>query len=102
MVVLAPHAEAAVTCGLVSGKVAACIGFLRGGPGPSPACCGGIRALNSAAATPADRKTACTCLKSAAASIKGMNYGKAAALPGACGVRIPYPISPNTNCNAVH
>lgn len=99
MMVAAPLAEA-ITCGLVASKLAPCIGYLQGAPGPSAGCCGGIKGLNSAAASPADRKTACTCLKSAAASMKGINYGKAASLPRQCGVSIPYAISPNTNCNA--
>ncbi|MCE3052255.1 tyrosine protein phosphatase, partial [Datura stramonium] len=51
--------------------------------------------------TPADRKTACTCLKSAANTIKGINAGKAAGLPAACGVNIPYKISPSTDCSKV-
>ena len=102
MMVAAPLAEAAVTCGTVSSGVAPCIAYLKGGPGPSAACCAGIKSLNSAAATPADRKTACNCLKGAAARIPGINYGMAGSLPGKCGVSIPYPINPSTNCNAVH
>ncbi|XP_021766645.1 non-specific lipid-transfer protein-like [Chenopodium quinoa] len=101
-VVAAPLAEAAINCGLVSGKVGPCISFLKGGPGPSGPCCAGIKSLNQAAATPADRKTACNCLKTASRAISGINYGKAASLPGMCGVKIPYAISPNTNCNAIH
>ncbi|CAO2839176.1 unnamed protein product [Amaranthus hypochondriacus] len=103
MMVAAPFAEAAISCGTVASKVAPCIAYITGkGPGPSAGCCGGIKALNAAASTPADRKTACNCLKSAAGSIKGLNYGMAASLPSKCGVSIPYAISPNTNCNAVH
>ncbi|KNA03967.1 hypothetical protein SOVF_204070 [Spinacia oleracea] len=101
IVVAAPYAEAGITCGMVSSKLAPCIGYLKGGP-LGGGCCGGIKALNAAAATTPDRKTACNCLKSAANAIKGINYGKAAGLPGMCGVHIPYAISPSTNCNAVH
>ncbi|KAG9443606.1 hypothetical protein H6P81_014946 [Aristolochia fimbriata] len=100
--VLAPHAEAAVTCGSVATAVAPCLGYLRGTGGAPPAgCCSSIRGLNAAAKTPAERKTACNCLKSAAGSISGLNYGLAARLPAACGVNIPYKISPSTNCNQV-
>ncbi|XP_021766637.1 non-specific lipid-transfer protein-like [Chenopodium quinoa] len=102
IVVAAPLAEAAVTCGLVSSKVAQCIPYLKGGAAPTPGCCTGIKALNSAAATAADKKIACGCLKSAAAAISGIDYSKAAGLPGKCGVSIPYAISPSTNCNAIH
>ncbi|XP_021723220.1 non-specific lipid-transfer protein-like [Chenopodium quinoa] len=102
IVVAAPLAEAAITCGMVSGKVAPCISYLKGGPGPSGPCCAGIKSLNQAAASGADKKAACICLKNAAHAIPGINYGKANGLPGMCGVRIPYSISPNTNCNAIH
>ncbi|KAK4377435.1 hypothetical protein RND71_003731 [Anisodus tanguticus] len=69
------------------------------GHGPLGSCCGGVKGLLGAAKTPADRKTACTCLKSAANSIKGIDASKAAGLPGACGVKIPYKISPSTDCS---
>nr|BAI94497.1 lipid transfer protein [Dianthus caryophyllus] len=102
IVMTAPYATEALTCGQVSGSLASCISYLKGAPGPSGACCGGIKRLNGMAQTPPDRKTACGCLKSAAAAISGINYGLANALPGKCGVSIPYPISPNTDCSRVH
>ncbi|KAM3338931.1 non-specific lipid-transfer protein 2 [Capsicum galapagoense] len=97
MVVVAPHAEA-LTCGQVTGGVAPCLPYLTG-RGPLGGCCGGIKGLLGAAKTPADRKTACTCLKSAANAIKGIDVAKAAGLPAACGVNIPYKISPSTDCS---
>jgi len=100
MAVAAPHADAAgLTCGVVSSYMAQCVPYLTGGPGPSPACCNGIKDLVSAASTPQDRKTACGCLKSAAASTKGINYSTADALPGKCGVNVPYTIRPSTDCS---
>ncbi|KAG9443607.1 hypothetical protein H6P81_014947 [Aristolochia fimbriata] len=100
--VLGPYAQAAVTCGSVAGAVGQCLGYLRGTGGAPPAgCCSGIRGLKAAANTPADRKTACNCLKSAARGISGLNYGLAAALPGKCGVSIPFKISPSTDCSKV-
>lgn len=102
LVVAAPLAEATVTCGSVSKNVAQCITFLKGGVSPSVACCSGVKTLNSIASTPADRKTACGCLKSAAASIEGINYKNAAQLPAKCGVKISYAISPNTDCSKVN
>ncbi|XP_047254554.1 non-specific lipid-transfer protein 2-like isoform X2 [Capsicum annuum] len=78
MVVVAPYA-AALSCGQVTSAMAPCVPYL----------------------TPADRKTACTCLKSAANAIKGIDAGKAAGLPAACGVNIPYKISPSTDCSKV-
>ena len=94
--------EAALTCGQVSGKVLPCLNYLKnGGPAPPPNCCNGIRDLNNAAKTTADRQTACRCLKSTAGSVPGLNYGLAAALPGKCGVNVPYKIGPSTDCARV-
>ncbi|KAF3674251.1 Non-specific lipid-transfer protein 2 [Capsicum annuum] len=55
------------------------------GRGPLGGFCGGVKGLMGAAKTTADRKTACTCLKSAANIIKGIDAGKAAGLPTTCG-----------------
>ncbi|XP_071720062.1 non-specific lipid-transfer protein Lac s 1-like [Rutidosis leptorrhynchoides] len=103
MVVLAPHAEATITCGQVASSLVPCLIYLRtGNPGPSPGCCNGVKSLNRAAATPADRKTACGCLKSASNSYPGIQPAYAASLPGRCGVNIPYKISPNVDCSKVN
>ncbi|XP_006355281.1 non-specific lipid-transfer protein 2-like [Solanum tuberosum] len=99
VVALAPHAEA-LSCGQVTSGLAPCLPYLQG-RGPLGGCCGGVKGLLGAAKTPADRKTACTCLKSAASAIKGIDVGKAAGIPSACGVNIPYKISPSTDCSKV-
>ncbi|KAL9677011.1 hypothetical protein QQ045_005235 [Rhodiola kirilowii] len=99
MIVAQPFAaQAAITCGTVASSLRPCIPYLQKGGAVPPACCGGVRSLLAAANTPKDRQTACTCLKAAAGSIKGINQSNAAGLPRACGVSIPYAISPNTNC----
>ncbi|KAK8556549.1 hypothetical protein V6N13_064571 [Hibiscus sabdariffa] len=100
LVVGAPSAQG-ITCGQVTSSLAPCIRYLRTGGAVPPACCSGIKALNSAAKTTADRQTACNCIKSASGSISGINYGLAAGLPGKCGVSIPYKISPSTDCKSV-
>ncbi|KAB1768478.1 hypothetical protein FKQ75_29780, partial [Klebsiella pneumoniae] len=96
-----PAVVEGLTCGQVTGKVGSCLGYLRSGGSPAPACCAGVKGLNALAKTPADRKQACSCLKQLAASVKGINYGSASSLPGKCGVKIPYPISPSTDCSRV-
>ena len=101
MVVVAPYAEA-LTCGQVANSLAPCIGYLTKGGGVPPACCNGVKGLNNAAKTPADRKAACVCLKSASSSISGIDLNNAASLPGKCGVSIPYKISPSTDCSKVN
>ncbi|KAI5391397.1 hypothetical protein KIW84_076267 [Lathyrus oleraceus] len=101
VVVSAPMAEAAISCGAVTGAIAPCFAYLKGAPAPSLQCCAGVRRLNGSAQTIADRKAVCNCLKSGAGSVPGLKSGNVAALPGKCGVRLPFAISPSTNCNAI-
>ncbi|EAZ19434.1 non-specific lipid-transfer protein 2B precursor [Oryza sativa Japonica Group] len=98
-----PHTTmAAISCGQVNSAVSPCLSYARGGSGPSAACCSGVRSLNSAATTTADRRTACNCLKNVAGSISGLNAGNAASIPSKCGVSIPYTISPSIDCSSVN
>ncbi|KAE8717589.1 Non-specific lipid-transfer protein [Hibiscus syriacus] len=103
MLVVEPMATTALTCGDVAGLAAGCLGYLqnRGGRRPSSACCNGVRNLNRRARTTRDRRTVCRCLQTAARTISGVNYRLAESLPARCGVRIPFKISPSTNCNRV-
>ncbi|MQK21541.1 hypothetical protein EI013_24525 [Escherichia coli] len=99
-VVSAPIAQA-ITCGQVVSSLSACIGYLTSG-GPVPGgCCGGVKNLLALSPTPADRKTACNCLKQAAKNIPRYNDQNAESLPGKCGVNIPYKISTSTNCATI-
>ncbi|XP_059668135.1 non-specific lipid-transfer protein 1-like [Cornus florida] len=101
IVVTAPQAEAAMTCGTVVTSLTPCLGYLRsGGAVPAP-CCSGVKSLYSAASTTTDRQTACRCMKSAATGIAGINMANASGLPAKCGVNIPYKISPSTDCSKV-
>jgi hypothetical protein len=100
VVLLAATSEAAVTCGQVTSAISPCLSYARGqGSAPSSGCCSGVRSLNNAARTSADRRTACNCLKSAARSISGLNAGNAASIPSKCGVNVPYTISTSTDCS---
>ncbi|GMI96025.1 ARABIDOPSIS THALIANA LIPID TRANSFER PROTEIN 1, lipid transfer protein 1, LIPID TRANSFER PROTEIN 1 [Hibiscus trionum] len=103
MLVVEPMATTALTCGDVMSETAACIEYLqnKGGKSPPSGCCDGIRNLNNQARTTRDRQTACRCLQTAAKAMRGINYRLAEKLPAKCGVRIPYKISPSTNCNRV-
>nr|AAA73947.1 lipid transfer protein [Brassica oleracea var. italica] len=105
MIVAGPiTSKAALSCGTVNTNVAACIGYLTVGALPR-ACCTGVSKLNSIARTTPDRQQACRCLKTAASALgSGLNAGRAAGLPKACGVNVPFPISLLTrciNCNSV-
>ena len=61
--------------------------------GPIGQCCYGVRSLDAAA-----RRFACGCLKSAAASVTGLNLATAAKIPARCAVNIP-PISASVDCS---
>ncbi|XP_052171926.1 non-specific lipid-transfer protein 1-like [Diospyros lotus] len=101
VLVAPPLAEAAISCGQVRSTLAPCISYLENGGAPTGKCCSGVAALNNAAKTTPDRQQACKCLQQAAVSIPAIKENFAAALPGKCGVSIPYKISRSTNCAAV-
>ncbi|CAO2143060.1 unnamed protein product [Urochloa humidicola] len=105
MVVLAlvmSSASAAVTCGQVASSLSPCIPYATGSASSLPSsCCSGVRSLNSMARSSSDRQAACRCLKSLATSLKKLNMGTVAGIPGKCGVSVPFPISMSTDCNKV-
>ncbi|KAK4418845.1 Non-specific lipid-transfer protein [Sesamum alatum] len=98
-----PQAEAAISCGTVASDLSPCINYVMyGGAGAPPdTCCTGIKTLYNQATTTADRQAVCGCLKSVAGQASPTMIGTAAALPGKCGVSIPYQISPSTDCSKV-
>ncbi|KAF0918615.1 hypothetical protein E2562_025195 [Oryza meyeriana var. granulata] len=84
----------------VGSAIAPCIPYATGRSTTlTPGCCNGVRGLNNAARTTADRQAACRCLKSLAGTIKSLNIGTAAGIPGKCGVNVGFPISLSTDCN---
>ncbi|KAK1355553.1 Non-specific lipid-transfer protein [Heracleum sosnowskyi] len=97
----APLAVEGLTCGQVASSLGPCLNYLKVGGVVPPGCCSGVKSLSGIATTPADRKQACTCLKSISGSVTGINAGLAAGLPGKCGVSVPYKISPSTDCSQV-
>ncbi|KAL7095125.1 hypothetical protein ACP275_10G004600 [Erythranthe tilingii] len=95
-----PQGAEGITCQTVVKGLMPCTNYLtKGGAIPS-ACCRGVRSINSAAKTTADRRTACECIKVAAKAYK-VNLKNAAALPRQCKVNIGYAISYSTNCKTV-
>ncbi|CAH8265201.1 unnamed protein product [Arabidopsis lyrata] len=103
MIVAGPMtANAALSCGTVNSNLAGCIGYLTQGAALTQGCCNGVTNLRNMARTTPDRQQACRCLQSAARAVgPGLNTGRAAGLPSACKVNIPYKISTSTNCNTV-
>ncbi|CAL9003980.1 unnamed protein product [Prunus brigantina] len=99
LLLLATVSEATITCSDVTNDLRPCLSYLVNGSGKPPAaCCTGASALASAASTPADKKAACGCIKSAAQKIN-LKVQLAQALPGNCGINLPFTISPNTDCS---
>ncbi|CAN8260031.1 unnamed protein product [Cochlearia groenlandica] len=93
--------EAAVSCNTVYGELYPCISYVTNGGNVPANCCNGIRMLNSQAPTTPDRQSVCRCIKSAigGVSYSSNNVNNALALPGKCGVNLPYRFSPSTNCD---
>ncbi|CAH9145948.1 unnamed protein product [Cuscuta epithymum] len=99
-------AEAQLTCNDVVTSLSPCLNFVTGGSTgaalPPAGCCAGIKSLFAAAQTTPDRRTVCTCLKTVSSSATTAQIGRAASLPTACGVAIPYKISPQVDCSKVN
>ena len=100
----APAESAVSNCAQVAQYLGPCISYAMGrgsAPGPADRCCSGVRSLNAAAATPADRKSTCNCLKQQTSGMAGIRPDLVAGIPSKCGVNIPYAISPSTDCSKV-
>ncbi|KAF0916573.1 hypothetical protein E2562_007648 [Oryza meyeriana var. granulata] len=101
--VVAERASAAVSCGDVTSAIAPCLSYVTGRmSGPSSSCCSGVKSLNSKASSSADRRTACSCLKSMAGSVRSLNMGNAASIPSKCGVSVAFPISTSVDCSKIN
>ncbi|XP_062005390.1 non-specific lipid-transfer protein 1-like [Rosa rugosa] len=96
-------AKATITCSQVVNKLTPCISYLEKGGTPASGCCSGIKTLYSTAHTTADLQGVCNCLKEKISSIhySSSNVRFAAGLPAKCGIKIPYKISPSTNCKSI-
>ncbi|KAA8515855.1 hypothetical protein F0562_019034 [Nyssa sinensis] len=92
----------AITCGQVDASLAPCVPYLTGGGNPAPACCDGVKNMKGMAATTADRRAACNCVKETANHYANLKDDAAQALPAKCGVQMNIPISRSTNCDIVN
>ncbi|XP_021851889.1 non-specific lipid-transfer protein-like [Spinacia oleracea] len=97
--------EAAISCSGVSDSLSPCMSHLKSsGPTqetPPTNCCAGVRSVKATAQQTGEHRAVCECMKSTAASTKGLNYDHAAKLPAQCGVSMSYTFSPNTDCTKV-
>ncbi|GLJ47364.1 hypothetical protein SUGI_0999680 [Cryptomeria japonica] len=91
-----------ITCSTVSSDVIPCLSYVAGTAGqPSEGCCDGVRSLNAAAETTANRQTACGCIKSLAGFFRQFDWNKAAELSGICGVNLGFSINAAVNCSVI-
>lgn len=97
MLVIEPSAEA-IGCGQVVNLLSPCLRYIRARGPLGSSCCRGIRVLNRSARSRGARQGVCRCLKSLTGVFPGVNYRRVGGMPRRCGVRIPYRISPTTNC----
>ncbi|KAA8515743.1 hypothetical protein F0562_018646 [Nyssa sinensis] len=101
LLLLAPASEAAIVCSDVVKDVRPCLSYLQSGSGAPPAgCCAGVKALASATSTTADKQAACNCLQAASKKLT-IKPELAKALPGSCGISLPFTISPNIDCSKI-
>ncbi|XAR57748.1 hypothetical protein NMG60_11026000 [Bertholletia excelsa] len=100
LLLLVANPTRAVTCSDAAQDLLPCLGYLTSGvPVPPDQCCTGAKSLNQiAAASAADRKVLCECLKSAAKSFP-VDLKKAKQLPELCNFTPVLPIDPNVDCN---
>ncbi|KAK9157578.1 hypothetical protein Scep_004152 [Stephania cephalantha] len=101
LLLLPSSSEGALTCTDVIKALQPCLNYLVNGKGkPLAACCTGASKLSTAASTPADKKTVCTCIKSASQNMK-LNPAAAQALPENCGISLPVTVSPTVDCSKI-
>ncbi|CAA3018247.1 non-specific lipid-transfer 1-like [Olea europaea subsp. europaea] len=101
-VVVAPHAEAEILCSTLASTLSPCLNYVMYGGHQVPSnCCASSKSLYGMAETTSDRQSICTCLKTVAVSASAASIKNAAGLPGKCGIRIPYKISPSMDCSKV-
>ncbi|KAK4481266.1 hypothetical protein RD792_012150 [Penstemon davidsonii] len=97
-----PRSEAAISCNTVANALSPCVNYVvYGGVAPPAECCNGARSLYAQVRSTPDRQAVCSCVKSVASSATPAMISNAAALPGKCGISIPYQISPSTDCSKI-
>lgn len=98
--VVAPIAESAITCGTVAKNLTPCLSSRIEGIILTPPCCEGVRKIDAAATTAADRLETCRCLKILAGSISHLDLNIGAILfVDICGAKTPYQLTPYADCS---
>ncbi|KAJ3669078.1 hypothetical protein LUZ60_011028 [Juncus effusus] len=98
-----PVITSAITCNDVINDLLPCANYVQKGGSVPGNCCAGVRQVMSSASTRADRQTACGCIKNVANSAGyGAGFNRAAAIPGQCGINMPYKLTPNMDCSKIN
>ncbi|KAL2474787.1 Non-specific lipid-transfer protein 12 [Abeliophyllum distichum] len=99
----AHFSNAAIPCGTVDMKAAACISFATGKDAkPSTACCSGLQQLAQSVKSVDDKKAICRCLKAGVKNFSGVQDKLLSQIPNACKIKVGFPVSMNTNCETLH
>ncbi|KAK9152450.1 hypothetical protein Syun_010759 [Stephania yunnanensis] len=94
--------EGAIPCSTVDAKAASCIAFASGkAPKPAQGCCAGLQQLAQSVKSVQDKKDICACLKGAVKSFPAVQDKFLSQIPGACGIKVGFPVSLNTNCQTI-
>ncbi|KAJ3685369.1 hypothetical protein LUZ61_014533 [Rhynchospora tenuis] len=95
--------NATVTCGDVATKAVSCVPFVTGKqPKPTPVCCRNLKMLAASAKNVNDKRAICRCLKEGVNAFPGVKDNYLSQVPRLCGIRIPFPVSLNTNCDRIN
>ncbi|KAL3832883.1 hypothetical protein ACJIZ3_007619 [Penstemon smallii] len=101
LIISSSPASTAITCSDVIKDIKPCFDYLKSGSGSPPGpCCAGASNLAATAQSTADKQTACGCLKNASKNIN-LKPELAKALPGKCGISLPFEVSPNVDCTKI-
>ncbi|XP_058734701.1 non-specific lipid-transfer protein-like [Vicia villosa] len=99
---VAPMAESAVTRDDVANNLAPCLQGYYGGIKITTQCCIGVRRIDDAAITAADRQLTCRYLKQLAGFIPNLNLKIGDNLfVSLCGAKTPYKLNPNADCSTI-
>ncbi|KAL1813653.1 hypothetical protein ACET3Z_023718 [Daucus carota] len=90
-----------INCNQVKLSLNDCGEFVKLSKGPRASCCRALKRLNNTYRSTADRRDVCNCIKREVGSSSKVIYRNVALLPGKCGVRLGYTISPSIDCRKV-
>jgi hypothetical protein len=96
---LVSEASALIMCKQVGFNVVPCLLYTTGRATLTPGCCNGARSIDGAESTSADHQVSCLCIEGLTSTISRLDLGAISSLAGKCGVSVPDPIHPSTDCD---